>query len=143
MLATQRVILIGGSALLGAYLLRNNRVVSSIIKGAGGGGGGVAPSAGDPTNPDEAGAPQCPEGTELRADGLCWDTAGADAGGCEEGTILKDDGLCHDVNGDSVENPPVKPKIAGGDIFGNLNPVEAFFASTALVSVRALQLIRQ
>ena len=42
MLATQRVILIGGSALLGAYLLRNNRVVSSIIKGAGGGGGGVA-----------------------------------------------------------------------------------------------------
>lgn len=132
MLATQRVILIGGSALIGAYLLRNNRVVSTLIKGAGGGGGVSPSSAGDPTNPDEAGAPQCPEGTELRADGLCWDTADADAGGCEEGTILKDDGLCHDVNGDSVENPPVKPKIAGGDIFGNLNPVEAFFASTAL-----------
>jgi hypothetical protein len=132
MLATQRIILIGGSALLGAYLLRNNRVVATLIKGVGGDGGGVPQStSGDPTNPDEAGA-QCPEGTELRDDGLCWDTTGADAGGCEEGTVLKDDGLCHDINEDATGNPPVKPKIAGGDIFGNLNPVEAFFASTAL-----------
>jgi hypothetical protein len=130
MSATQRAIVIGGSALLGAYLLRNNRVVASLIKG------GVPPStSGDPTNPEDTtgtGEAQCPEGTELRADGLCWDTAGGDAGGCDEGTILKDDGLCHDINEDTTGNPPTKPKIAGGDIFANLNPVEAFFAQTAL-----------
>ena len=130
MSATQRALLIGGSALVGAYLLRNNRAMATLIKG------GVPPSTtGDPTNPDNTtgtGEAQCPEGTELRADGLCWDIAGADAGGCEAGTILKDDGLCHDTNEDTTGNPPVKPKIAGGDIFTNLTPVQAFFAQTAL-----------
>lgn len=113
---------------MGAYLLRNNRALTTLLKG------GVPPSTtGDPTDPDDtSGEAQCPEGTELRDDGLCWDIAGADAGGCEAGTILKDDGLCHDINEDTTGNPPVKPKIAGGDIFANLSPVEAFFAQTAL-----------
>jgi hypothetical protein len=130
MLATQKVILLGGSA-VAAFLLYQQQQNANAASGDPQNVGTAPPDA---PSDGSGGVGTCPEGTELRGDGLCWDitaTAGSN-GGCDVGTTLKEDGLCHDDNEGDGGSDPVPPKIAGGDIFTNLTPVQAFFAQTAL-----------
>lgn len=111
-MAIQRAVLVAGVG-LGAYLFATRKTISQRV-----------PT--QTTNEKgEEGEPQCPDGTELRDDGMCYEPEQGD--GCPEGTELRDDGMCYEPDEEQEEEQPTRN---AGDVLPD--GIEGALASTAI-----------